>query len=249
MILGERWIGIRSKAIQELLMKLRILLFILFAAILTNCSKDESTKSNSTPPSLPQPITLTAPNSVNAPAEVKNGSSTINSYSNTVAIYIQLLGQTNPAFDGKKFIWSYSFSGATVEVTAQRTGKDVVEWAVSINGAATSGTTYNDWTAVSGTTSEDGKSQTWHLYQTNSATEIVQVAWQTDANAVLTAMLQYPAPISEKLQVINRPDSSGSYTKRLSNIVTYDALWKADGSGSYQEWDANGNLIAEGTWE
>lgn len=43
-------------------------------------------------------------------------------------------------------------------------------------------------------------------------------------------------------------DGSGSLMIYENNILTYSSLWNADGSGSFKEYDSQGNLLDEGSW-
>ncbi len=230
-------------------MKFRVLTLILIAALFQiECSKDEPTKSNAKPPALPTIITLSGPTSAQAPVEIGTGINTFNAYQSTALLYLQVVGLSDPVVSGNTYTWNSTFSGATVTITAVRAAKNTVNWTVVINGTTTTGTAYNNWTAVTGTTTEDYKSQSWKLYQANSTTLSLQASWNVDANNVITAILEFPAPISEKQQVIDRPDGSGSYTKWKGTVKVYEAIWVANGTGSYKQWDNNGNLLVEGTW-
>ncbi len=230
-------------------MKLKIPIFLVTVALLLmECSKDEPTKSNPKPPALPTAVTLSGPTSSQAPVEIGTGINTFNAYQGTALLYLQVVGLSEPEVSGNAYVWNSTFSGATVTITAVRSAKNTVDWTVVINGTTTTGTAYNNWTAVTGTTTEDNKSQAWKLYQPNSSTLLLQASWVIDANNVITAILEYPAPISEKQQVIDRPDGSGSYAKWKGTVKVYEAIWVANGTGSYQQWDANGNLISEGSW-
>ncbi len=230
-------------------MKSKVLIFPLTVALfLIGCSKDEPTKSNNKPPSLPTLITLSGPTSAQAPVEIGTGINTFNAYQSTALLYLQVVALSDPVVNGNTYTWYSTFTGATVTITAVRSAKNTVDWAVVINGTTTTGTAYNNWTAVTGTTTEDNKSQAWKLYQPNSTTLLLQASWVVDANNVITAILEYPAPILEKQQVIDRPDGSGSCTKWKGTVKVYEAIWVANGTGSYKQWDANGNLLAEGTW-
>lgn len=43
-------------------------------------------------------------------------------------------------------------------------------------------------------------------------------------------------------------DGSGTLKLYEDNILTYSSIWNADGSGSFKEYDSQGNLTNEGAW-
>jgi len=210
------------------------------------CSKDEPTKPKSGPPELPQPVLLTGPGT-KAPAKITGTINSFNAYMNSTQSYLQMIAQISPSGSDGTYTWSAVFEGATLTVKSVLESDGSISWYVIIDGKTSDGTQYNNWTAVRGTISADGNYQEWYIYEPNSTTASVKMTWKKDKNNNVTSVLEYPAT-NDKLQVVNNSDGSGSYTEYISGVKRYEAIWNADGSGTYKEWDANGQLVQEGSW-
>lgn len=215
---------------------------IVFAA---GCSSDKSSTTgpkNDTPPAIPQATPLTVP--ANAPQQVQGMATIANGFSKAGFGYLNLARGKQAAYTNNSWKWSWSNGSLTVTITSTVLGDGTTEWQVNINGTE-GGLTYNDWIAMTGQVSADGRSGNWTFYQVNSTDVAATCTWNTDANGNYTVTFQAD---QMKWVYTANADGSGSVLCYDNNKLVFQAEWQADRSGWWKVFDDNGNEINGGTW-
>jgi hypothetical protein len=123
-------------------------------------------------------------------------------------------------------------------------------WKLVLNGVDPSdGVSYNNWTALQGTTSSDGKNGSFKAYEENKTTFELEFDWTT-VNSVLTGThKEYDnGAFTGRNVIVNNPDNSGSMMLYTGAVNTKKATWIANGSGQWWSYNSSGAQTGTGTW-
>jgi hypothetical protein len=245
-----------ERTVKEALMKKHFSLAGLVAGTLAvaiiGCSKNNSspTQPQNTPPSLPSvafkgPVT----NSQDQNAQqAKLHIQSINGYTGVLAPYTGLQGTAS----GNSWTWTYVVQNLTAVLTATQQSDGSYYWKLVLNGTdPNTNTLYNNWMAIDGTTSADGKSGNFKVYVPNTTTMLAQFAWSPSPNGVLTGTFKLydnTGAVISQIDIVNNGDGSGEVRLSTGGTLSFRAVWQANGSGQWWRYDANGNQTATGNW-
>jgi len=162
--------------------------FILVAAIilLAGCSKKDSpTSSNGSSAPVVSPVTFSGPSTTSSDVHAYEAQSlalSANAYSSYFSIFAAQQGTQN----GNTWTWTESYYGASVTFTGTQTSTGY-SWKWIYSGYdSSSQMTYNNWVFLEGTTSADGKTGTWTIYQDNTTKVAANYSWSVDASGKKT---------------------------------------------------------------
>lgn len=232
-------------------------LLLILAALVASCSKSSnSTGTNGTAPTLKAP-TFAGPSTTSPTADTSIGATTAISaaalFNATTSLYLGYYAG-NAIQSGNSWTWTYSVQGFTATWTATL-GSNGYNWKLVYNGTLTSNgtsTTFNNWTVVNGSESNDGKTGSWTIYYPNTTIVGFQVTWSTSSSGTLTGTIvgnDTTGTLESKYVYTNNPDKSGELVLYTGTVETLDVVWASDGSGHYTEWDdTHTNIVATGTW-
>jgi hypothetical protein len=224
---------------------------LVFAAALlvTGCSKESSpTETEGTAPSIPS-VNFKGPTTnsqdVNA-VLVKNYVTAMNSYSLIFAPFATAQGVQS----GNTWTWTYTEGTLTVRFTATRQGDGSFTWKMILNGTDPDDqTVYNNWTGIEGTTSADGKNGNWKIYDDNTTVLIAEYVWTTTNNVLTGTLKEYSGgAVDYQSIVVNNPDNSGELKIYAGTVMTYRAVWQANGAGQWWTYDSSGSQTGTGNW-
>jgi hypothetical protein len=223
----------------------------ILALAIIGCSKNNSpTQSQNTPPSLPS-IAFNGPNTSSQDQNAQQAKLhilTINGYTNILAPFFGLKG----APTGNSWTWIYNVQTLTATLTATQQSDGSYNWKLVLNGTdASTTTTYNNWTALDGTTSADGKTGSFKVYSPNTTTQLAQFSWSTNPSSVLTGTFKLydnSGAVISQIDIVNNSDGSGEVRLSTAGTLSFRAVWQTNGSGQWWRYDANGNQTATGSW-
>lgn len=119
-----------------------------------------------------------------------------------------------------------------------------------LNGTDTSGATYNNFSAGRGTTSADGKSGTWDLYDSTSTSPLSELNWTTTNNVLNGTLKSFQGgSLGTQTVIVNNPDNSGQMTLYTGTTLTFKAVWQPDGSGDWWTYGPNSVQTGTGNWK
>jgi len=233
---------------------LRLLLVLLTLAFFSSC-KDKSTSSNDDPPATPEidDVQFEAPD--NAPTEVQTYVDLANGY---IGLGYGFIGyvNNNGEYDNGIWTWTYTAGQLTLYVTAEDNGDGTVTWKWIWDGTDSYGTVYDHWVFLSGTYAKDGKNGEWTMYHTNSVQPVIHAEWETSASGVQDLEVNYyEEDGTEVVRYVaeSNPDGSGFfsyYYEYEDSLVLYlNAIWNANGSGSYTIYNSDGTVNTTITWQ
>ncbi len=234
---------------------LQVAAFLTAAVILYGCSKSSSTTNppSSTAPTIPS-VTFSGPTTTSSDQYAQMTKSYALMF-NGLSSYFTAYQGLHAAQNGNTWSWTYSnpatnFTG-TLTVTQQSSGG--YSWKLVLNGkeSATDTVTYNNWTAMTGTTSSDGKSGSWTIYNENTAIIAALYTWSTSSSGTLTGTLKSysnTGTLEATITVTNNPDKSGEVDIYSGTTLVFKATWIANGSGQWWTYDNSGTQTGTGTW-
>lgn len=197
-------------------------------------------------PTIPHAPHLQFANSTYVPEWIKGRITAMNSFFATENNWFSMASHISPTLKDTTFVWSYTYDQLTVTLEAKYDMDGSVEWTVTLNG--TDGkNTYNNWTAIKGTTSADGNSGSFEIFKKNSTDIEYRYSWSIDSSGNKTVIFE-DLEDGDKYVAVNNVDGSGSLTEYENGVKSFEVLWNADGSGSWAEYDANGNVVDSGSW-
>ncbi|RMG67086.1 MAG: hypothetical protein D6715_05470 [Calditrichaeota bacterium] len=223
-------------------------LLLLALLVWMGCSGDGNNNSGTqpepSPPKVPEPLQVSVP--AKAPLAVKSWSNQLTNFLLTSNGYLTLLQTGHPVQQGEFWVWNLQVQQLSVVVKAKILDNNQVSWQVIFNGSSDS-TTYNNWTAVQGTTSVDGSEGTLQFFETNTTTLAATLSWTRHPDGRLeitytiasTGMVFTYVEMSSGTTELKATDSLGR--------VRFQAQWTATG-GWWKEFDENGNVIDQGNW-
>lgn len=223
---------------------------LLFAFILSGCSKKDSspTEPEVTAPTIPSLVfkgPTTASTETNAQM-IKSYVSSMNTFTTMFAPYQYIQSVKN----GNTWTWDYTNGTFTVKMTSTAQSDGTYLWKLILNGKdPSSNISYSNWTGMEGSTSADGRSGTWKIYEENKTTIATDFAWTTTNNILTGTQKNYASSSStSQIVLINNPDNTGEMRIYTGTVVTYKATWTANGSGQWWTYNASGTQTGTGSW-
>ncbi len=222
------------------------------ALLVAGCNKNNNPLDTSGAPSFPS-LTLKGPNTNSSDAHAQETKSTIATFNaETSPTYVALLTAVNPTQSGNTWTWTSVQGTLTLTTSATKQNDGSYAWSVKLNGTDPfTDSTYNNWVAITGTSTSDNKTGNFNTYNPNTTVLLGNVAWSTGADSVLTATLTSynNGTLTGKGVVVNNPNSTGELDLYTGTVLTYKSIWKADGTGTWYTYDATtGNQTGTGTW-
>jgi hypothetical protein len=221
-----------------------------FAFLMQGCSKKDSspTEAAVTAPTIPT-LTFKGPNTTSTETNaqmIKSYVSAMNSYTTMFAPYMLIQSVQS----GNTWTWTYTEGTLTVKMTSTAQSDGTYLWKLIFNGKDPSdGTTYSNWTGMEGTTSADGKSGSWKIYNDNTTTVVADFSWATTNNVLTGTQKAYTNGTSTgQIVVVNNPDNTGEMRTYTGSVMTYKATWTATGSGQWWTYNSSGTQTGTGTW-
>ena len=153
--------------------------------------------------------------------------------------------------------WTRTINGVTVNLTSELRGDGNYEWQLVLDGQEEDGTTYDNWVALEGISSPDGNFGSITYFFENTTVPNAIFEWETEADGTKEADIaiynEDDNMIDWQSTIINSPDGSGSavvYESSNGDLYLYfDAEWNPEGSGSWNHYNVDGDVINSGEWE
>ncbi len=238
-------------------MQNKLSLFVLGLALVlvaAGCSKKSSPTAPqaTTPPTFPT-VTLKGPQTTSTDTfAVKTRSDIANLNATVTSPYIGLLLLVTPVHNGNTWTWTVTEGTLAISATATTQSDSTNAWTAKINGTVPGDTVaYNNWTAISGTSSADGKSGSFNTYNPNSTTLAGMAVWTTSSTGQLVATFSVFSQgiMVGKSIVTNNADNSGELDEYEGTTLVFKSTWVAAGSGTWWTYDSNtGVQTRTGTW-
>jgi hypothetical protein len=229
---------------------------IILALGVTGCSEEDSpAASTPTKPTVPQ-TSFTGPNTASTNEfvqQAKFSSSFFNVYGEMFKSFASLPGTQN----GNVWTYSETQNGLTVKVTTTLLANGSYTWSIEMNGLYTDEDTtiqVTNWKAFEGTSSADGKTGTWRMYNYNTTTPILDMNWATSSTGVETGSMSFYDNGTKITQtdIVNNPNGSGSLTSYVKGATSLyksmEVMWNADGTGTYKIYNEAGAVTEQGTF-
>jgi len=232
--------------------KLYFLVILLFASVLiTSCSKkdDNPAAPGETAPGIPS-VSFKGPNTSSTDQFAQQTKSIVTSFNAYPMLFSGMFASVKPSGGGNNWNWVLSpGNGATETFTGTKNSDGSYSWKLVFNGTVDD-VSYNNFKAMDGHTSADGKSGNWRIYEDNTTTLVAEFSWTTSSSGVLSGnLIEYDGPdISGQMTVVNNTDNSGELKIYGQNSeMQFNSTWKADGTGEWHSYD-NGLETTNGNW-
>jgi hypothetical protein len=240
-------------------MRTKLFLFtfaVAMALVAAGCSKSSSPTSpqTSSAPTFPL-VTIKGPNTNSTNTYAQTTKATCASVSAlTTPAFLGALITVNPTQSGNTWTWTATEATLSITSTATKQSDGSYTWSATLNGIDPSDSVhYNNWVALTGSSSADGKSGDFKSYNVNATTLEGDFIWSTNASGVLTATLQSyssnGSTVTGKLVITNNPDNSGELDEYTGTVLVFKSTWVAAGTGSWWTYDSGtGTQTGTGTW-
>ena len=222
---------------------------ILAVVGLVACSSSSPTETEQDKaPDLPDLNKLKVTVPQGAPPQVQGIALAANGFIAAGYGWIGQASSTNPTGSGGSYQWSVTQNGLTLTIKADVQSDGSVKWTVTLNGTdPNSGTTYNNWVALSGSTDAEGKNGQFTIYEENSTNVAAQITWSEDSNGNRTITMSSSEGLTWK--IVANADGSGSVVTEENGKKTFEASWTANGSGTWASYDPQtGQQTGSGSW-
>lgn len=225
----------------------------LITLVAYGCSKSSSTSTSpTTNPPKPPSITFKGPNTNSSDPYAQMTKSLATSFSSIIAAYSSFFA-TNAQQNGDTWTWTVTEPPSfTATFTAGKQSDGSYSWKLVMNGRSSSDTvTYNNWTALQGTSSADGKSGDWKVYYPNTTIVSGEVIWSTDNTGKMTGTIRSysnTGALTGSIAIINNTDGSGEIDEYQGSTLVFKAVWTSSGSGTWWTYNNNGTQTGTGTW-
>lgn len=143
-------------------------------------------------------------------------------------------------------IYSWSVGGLSIILEVNQESS-VFTWAVTLNG--TDGeTTYDNHIFIRGYRENDNASGNMSVYDpADPGSALLFWTWGVNPNNVF-AMTLYAYDENAEITSSINPNGSGSVSQSVGGVLSFNATWNSDGSGSYTIYDGSGDPADSGTW-
>lgn len=232
-----------------------LVVLLLLSLLITSCSKkddkavDPGDGGDSQAPGIPT-VSFKGPNTQSTDQYALLTKSSVESFNAYPQLLSAMFSSTKPSNSNGQWLWVVSpGQGATETFTAKKNSDGSYTWTLVLNGTIQNDT-YSNWKALEGTTSADGKTGNWKIYDDNTTTLVGEFTWSTNSGGILSGtFLSYEnGATSGKFEVVNNPDNSGSLKVYSNNILSFYSTWKADGTGTWHSYE-NGVEKTNGNWQ
>ncbi|NOX38021.1 MAG: hypothetical protein GXO78_10835 [Calditrichaeota bacterium] len=230
--------------------------FMLFALVfglivMVGCSKD-TTGPEQEPPVLPENLdqnVVTTP--TDAPDQVKFYGGPLNTFRQRFQLVFQqwraLIQTTEAKFEDGKWVWEQTQNNFTIRLVAWMEDDGTQKWELYFDGTdPDTKLQFNNVKVLEASLSPDGKSGTFKVYDPVTNTPLFTYSWTVADNGTVQATLE--TSNNERIEVVNRPDGSGSLEVYINDVKRLEASWDADGNGTWTAYDENGQQIGTGNW-
>jgi hypothetical protein len=209
-------------------------------------SPNNPNDSNNTPPAIPSLAALTIRVPQNAPTNIQGMVIAANSITGLGYAYINAVTNSQPAFDNGEWTWKYNNGSLAITLIASSNSDGSVNWQLVLDGTeTTTNTVFSNWTAMTGTSSQDGMSGNWVINNLNSTEAAGNATWQTDSQGNVTVKLTTDALV---VDAKGNTDGSGEIIIVQNDKKIYEATWTASG-GTWIAYDpSTGQKTGEGSW-
>jgi hypothetical protein len=244
---------------EELSMRNTFLLFAVGALIAlgtVGCSKKSSSPTQTTtttPPAFPT-VSFSGPKTTSTDtyaAITQEVATTPNQFN----VFFSLFAGANATQNGNSWVWMYAVSGFTVTFTETLLSDGSYTWKLVENGKEPgTNITYSNKTLFEGTRSADGKSGEWKFYYDTTAALLSDFTWATTGSGTSTTitgtmnLYDSSGAFLEQNIIKNNSDGSGEVDQYLGTVLTFKAVWAANGSGQWWTYDFTGVQSGTGTW-
>lgn len=228
-----------------------LFIVLLLSLVITSCSKKDDKNVNDPeepPPGIPT-VAFKGPNTTSTDPMALATKGIVESM-NAYPMMFSVFASTKPTSSDGQWKWVLNVGpGATETFSASKNSQGGYTWKFVLNGTIDD-VTYNNWKLLEGTTSADGKSGNWKIYDDNSTTLLAEYNWSTNSAGVLSGtMLGYDnAIVTEKLEITNNPDNSGSLLSYKNGQLDFKSTWTATGTGQWWSYE-NGVVKTQGNWQ
>lgn len=229
-----------------------ILSFLIMAFLAAGCSKKDDNPSApqqiaNTPPAIPE-VTIKGPASAsNDPMLqlVKDYFTGLNPFMN----YSNMFRNVPAALEDSTWVRRYLNGSITATLTAKRLDDGSYVWRLTFSGTNDT-VTYNNWLALEGTSSADGKTGTWKAYRYNTNMMQGDYSWRRNDDGSITAVVrQYRnGNVYSRFEFLENSDHSGQVLVYFSGNLAFKASWQTNGSGQWWMYDSFGNIRHQGNW-
>ncbi len=231
-------------------------LVLVLAAFVSSCSKSSSTSSGGTAPTLTAP-TFAGPDT-SAATDTSEAAYTAIIAAETFNVissgYVGLLTGHTGTQNGNTWTWNYTYPQTTATITWTATSSSSgYSWKLVENGTLST-VTYNNWTALTGYESTDGKTGNWIIYFDNSTNVQDSVGWSTAASGNLNGTILEYNTTGQVSSVLVFTENLTSHTGELviyggpisAATKVWDISWTASG-GTWTEY-YGGTTVNTGHW-
>ncbi len=235
-------------------------LLLALTVIVAGCSKSSSPtgSSGTSAPALTAPVFSGPDSSATADTSqaaivAMGAAATFNAISSG---YVALFTGLSATQSGNSWTWSHSYTtGGKWTWTATSTSNGY-NWTLVENGTTPSGT-YNNWTALSGYQSTDGKTGHWVIYSNGTTAVSDSVGWSTDVSGTVsgTIVIYNNSGVVNETMVYtsNKTTHTGTLViyggPALAPYKVWNIAWTSSG-GTWTEYDPTngGAVVGAGTW-
>ncbi|MGE5352804.1 MAG: hypothetical protein ACM3P0_12025 [Acidobacteriota bacterium] len=232
-----------------------ILSFLIAAFLASGCSKKDDN------PAAPAVVTNPGPPPAVPRIDIKGPGSTSNdpilllakSYFQslgTLSYYSNMFRDVQAVYSDTGWVRKFLNGSITATLTTKKLADGSYAWKLTLNGTSDS-VTYNNWLALEGTSSADGKMGTWKLFRQNTNLLTGDYSWQKNADSSVTATIrEYNADgsLRTRIEASEKTDNSGQVLVYFTGNLAFKASWLANGSGEWWTYDSSGNIKHQGTW-
>lgn len=226
---------------------------ILISFLVASCSKKEDNPAapEEKAPGMPS-VTFEGPNTNSSDQYALMTKSSVAAFNFFPQMLSSAFSAATPKNSNGDWQWVVSSgTGGSETMTATKKSDGSYYWALIFNGNL-SNKIYNNFKALEGTTSADGKSGSWKVFEDNSSTVAGEFTWSTNSSGVLTGtLLDYGSngTVSQKVELTNKADKSGELRMYDdNNVLTFRSAWNADGTGTWHVYE-NGVEKTNGNWQ
>ncbi|MGE5430895.1 MAG: hypothetical protein ACM3QX_07465 [Syntrophomonadaceae bacterium] len=232
-----------------------VLSFLILAFLAAGCSKKDDNPAApavvtnpGTPPEVPN-VGIKGPSSTSNDPFFLLAKSYFNSLG-TFTYYSDMFRNVQAVYSDTGWVRKFLNGSITATLTSTRLADGSISWKLILNGT-TDSVTYNNWLALEGVSSADGKSGTWKLFHQNTNLLTGDYSWQKNADSSITATIRdYNASgtIRTRIEATDKADNSGQVLVYFYTSLSFKASWLSDGTGQWWTYDSSGNIRHQGTW-
>lgn len=229
--------------------------FLMLSLLAAGCSKEDSNPASSTavtnpgpPPSVPN-INIKGPSSMSDDPSLALVKGLFQGF-NTFTYYSNKFQNVQAVYSDSTWVRKFVEGPITAVLTATQLSDGTFSWKLTLNGTNDT-VTYNNWLALEGTSSADGRIGTWKLFRNNTNILTGDYSWQTNTdNSTTITVREYQADgnVRSKIEATENTDKSGQVLVYFLSNLSFKALWAADGTGQWWTYDSSGNIRHQGTW-